>query len=139
VNILLLVYSIITASITAIVAEEVRDWRYFAFHILLGFTIIGLTLSWSPWLVQPYRDIFSIILVVLTIITVVFFIKDLRGIIKIQRNSILCEKHALEFKELKTNLRLNAEEFAKACDETFSALVSLTDATIKSLEVLKNG
>jgi hypothetical protein len=136
----LLAYTILTGAVTAITAEEVRDLRYFPFIALCGFTAFGIVLLFDPLLISSaYQGFTRIILAALTVAVVILFIKDLRKIVKIQRNSTLCLKHASEFCELKTALRLSAKEFRKACDEKVTEMAILAEELWKSIEGLRNG
>jgi cytochrome c biogenesis protein CcdA len=136
----LLAYTVLTGTVTAITAEEVRDWRYFPLIALSGFTVFGVIILFNPSLIPPaYRDFARIILSALTVFVVILFIKDLRKIVKIQRNSTLCLKHASEFSELKTALRLETEEFSRICNEKVTEMTMLADELWKSIEGLRNG
>jgi ABC-type multidrug transport system fused ATPase/permease subunit len=138
-DILMFIYVILTGTVTAIVAEETRDPRYFPLIVLCFFTVFGIILLFNPWLIPSYLDLIRIALAALTLITVAFFIRDLRKIVKIQRGSMLCLKHANEFYEIKLALRSSAEEFRRVLEEKIEKISLLSEELRKTIEGMKNG
>jgi hypothetical protein len=94
----MLVYTILTVVLSAIIAEETRDLRYIPLLATLGFALIGglVCLTEVGLSTEPSATIVKSTLAIFAILAGFLFFRDLRSINKVHRGAFSCNQGVLD-------------------------------------------
>jgi hypothetical protein len=137
----MLVYTILTVVLSAVVAEETRDLRYTPLLVTIGLALIGglLCVTQIGLTTEPSTTIVKSLLAVFAILAGFLYFRDFRAISKVQRDARSCHQGIMKcVSESDSRLRTTravSENSLKTEIEAESAFKTTTE----SVEGLQHG
>jgi len=138
---LIVLYTILVAVLVAIIAEEVRDMRYFPLLITAALELLGATLALGGLQFIPSTLIpgVMVILTLLAVITAIIFCRDLRKLASIQQDGVLLSNEANEHLKEVSSMRSEAKTVRNKAVEIETSVLELIAATEESIEAMHHG